>query len=120
MEKNFESCLIRKNVREDFRNDSIKTGFVIETESVRRMFRAKPSMNVIVVQLLVDLSLINPGETNLRLPNNEKLFSDRSSHFLHETTSSGKDQSLSRLLLTTFAYSKQVQPTLQTLFNQEE
>ncbi len=31
-----------------------KHAFMIETESVRRMFRAKPSMNVIVVQLLVD------------------------------------------------------------------
>jgi hypothetical protein len=33
-----------------------KAVFPIEIESVRRMFRAKPSMNVIVVQLLVDLS----------------------------------------------------------------
>ena len=31
-----------------------KHAFVIEIESVRRMFRAKPSMNAIVVQLLVD------------------------------------------------------------------
>jgi hypothetical protein len=33
-----------------------KHTFLIEIESVRRMFHAKPSMNVIVVQLLVDLS----------------------------------------------------------------
>jgi hypothetical protein len=31
--------------------------FLIRTESVRRMFRAKPSMTAIVGQLLVDLSL---------------------------------------------------------------
>ena len=31
-----------------------KRAFAIEIESVRRMFRAKPSMNAIVVQLLVD------------------------------------------------------------------
>jgi hypothetical protein len=34
----------------------LKQAFPIEIESVRRMFRAKPSMNAIVVQLLVDLS----------------------------------------------------------------
>jgi hypothetical protein len=33
-----------------------KHTFLIETESVRRMFRAKPSTDMIVVQLLVDLS----------------------------------------------------------------
>jgi hypothetical protein len=32
-----------------------KHAFLIETESVRRMLYAKPSMNPIVVQLLVDL-----------------------------------------------------------------
>jgi hypothetical protein len=33
-----------------------KAVFPIKAESVRRMFRAKPSMHVIVVQLLVDMS----------------------------------------------------------------
>lgn len=40
----------------------LKQAFPIEIESVRRMFRAKPSMNVIVVQLLVDLSAFQFGE----------------------------------------------------------
>ena len=31
-----------------------KRAFAIDIESVRRMFHAKPSMNAIVVQLLVD------------------------------------------------------------------
>jgi len=39
-----------------------KHAFLIDRESVRRMFRAKPSMHRIVVQLLVDLSLFDSEE----------------------------------------------------------
>jgi hypothetical protein len=41
----------------------MKTRIPDPEESVRRMFRAKPSMNAIVVQLLVDLPGINEGGT---------------------------------------------------------
>jgi hypothetical protein len=68
-----------------------KRAFMIEPESVRRMFRAKPSMNSIVVQLLVDLSAlecVNPGyrsqteEKNFAVPteslNQKRTFWQRS------------------------------------------
>jgi hypothetical protein len=45
-----------------------KHTFLIEIESVRRMFHAKPSMNVIVVQLLVDLSCSANGRKSILDP----------------------------------------------------
>jgi hypothetical protein len=66
-------------------------------ESVRRMLHAKPSMNAIVVQLLVDLSWINSGGTALSIAR-KKTFTDRSLTFSYlKQQGSGKDQPLSRL-----------------------
>ena len=56
IERNFKTYLTRIIVRNDFRIVQQKHTFMIERESVRLMFRAKPSMKAIVVQLLVDLS----------------------------------------------------------------
>jgi hypothetical protein len=50
----FTTCMPQKNVREEFRNDPIKTCIPEKGESVRRMLHAKPSMTAVVVQLLVD------------------------------------------------------------------
>jgi hypothetical protein len=47
-----------------------KHPFVIEIESVRRMFRAKPSMNAIVVQLLVDFPF-GRSEKKKKIPNHQ-------------------------------------------------
>jgi len=71
------------------------------------MLHAKPAMNAIVVQLLVDLSWIDLHGTRIADRNEEKLLQDRPSRFLPEATKFRQDQPLSRLLLTTFAYSKQ-------------
>jgi hypothetical protein len=46
-------------------------------ESVRRMFRAKPSMNAIVVQLLVDLLRIKCRSNKIVDLNPEKLLPKR-------------------------------------------
>jgi len=51
----------------------MKTRIPDPEESVRRMFRAKPSMNAIVVQLLVDLLRINCGWNKIVDRNPEKL-----------------------------------------------
>jgi hypothetical protein len=48
-----------------------KHPFVIEIESVRRMFRAKPSMNAIVVQLLVDFPF-GRSEKKKEIPNHQE------------------------------------------------
>jgi hypothetical protein len=49
---------------------------MIMTESVRRMFHAKPSVHVVVVQLLVDLCLCHFHVRDHRLPMCEKSLHD--------------------------------------------
>jgi hypothetical protein len=83
--------------------------FLIVAESVRRMFRAKPSMHVIVVQLLVDLLRITAGGTRSQLVIQKNFFQIDDHIFDMRRQGSGKDRQPSRLLLTTFRLLKTVE-----------
>jgi len=85
-----------------------KHAFLIETESVRRMLYAKPSMIAAVVQLLVDLSVNQFGWNKIADSDAEKLCRIDHHNFYISRQDSGKGQPLSRLSPIVFAYSKQL------------
>src|SRR5467141_2917784 len=70
----------------------MKTRIPDPEESVRRMFRAKPSMNAIVVQLLVDLLRINCECNKIPNRNPEKILQIVNHIFYMRRQGSGKDR----------------------------